>query len=352
MTPTLSLRSPVDLLAAVPYLLGFHPTDSVVLLGLNGSRVTFQARADLVTSPAGLADQLGGILARQGFQQALIVGYGPAARVDPVVRALRERLAEAGVATPEALRVTGGRYWSYTCARPECCPPDGNPYVADTTAVAAQATLAGMVALPSRDALRAQLAPVTGLAEVAMRQAGERADRRARALVDAALTEVPVSDPDPGEAAVRAASDRFEAAGRVAVDQALDAYRAGRPLDDDAAAWLGILLVHRPVRDYAWECIVDDHQPHLALWTDLTRRVELDLRAAPATLLAFTAWQAGEGAITTIALEVALGADPEYPLAALLARAIANGLDPGSWPSTRRQPLREHRRRRARHPRH
>ena len=34
--PTLSLRSPEDLIAIVPYLVGFDPADSLVVIGLKG----------------------------------------------------------------------------------------------------------------------------------------------------------------------------------------------------------------------------------------------------------------------------------------------------------------------------
>ena len=40
---------------------------------------------------------------------------------------------------------------------------------------------------------------------------------------------------------------------------------------------------------------------------------------APASLLAFTAWQCGEGALANVAIERALGADPAYSMALLLA---------------------------------
>jgi len=467
MTPMLALRNPADLIAAVPYLLGFHPTDSVVVLGLRAGRVIFQARADLVPAAAELAEQLTGLLARQGFGTALVVGYGTAEQVDPVVVPLRERLAAAGIGTPEALRVAAGRYWSYTCTVATCCPPDGNPYSPDTGTVAAEATLAGMVALPSRSALRARLAPVTGAARESMRRATEFAELRARELVEAALADARTavglltertpgptgvrsgesrhltvvdggSDPAApfeslatpgagrdwlaldrgsqptglhggpdqapgrardqvdthlvrtprqaaldgasdgalsadealpaegqelaaggdrdhsigpvlvdgeldrvGRAAIRAARWRFELAGRSAVDHAVKLHRAGQTLDDTDAAWLSVLLVHLPVRDYAWERIADDFGPHLTLWSDLTRRAEARLRAGPATLLAFTAWRAGEGATSTIALELALEADPRYPMAALLARAITAGVDPALWPARERsRPLR------------
>ncbi len=364
MTPTLSLRNPVDLLAAVPYLLGFHPSDSVVLLGLQEQRVTFQARADLSTPAGPLAAQLAELLARQGLRQVLLVGYGSAGPVGAVVDALLTELGRVGIEVPEALRATAGRYWSYTCRVPECCPPDGNPYAADTSTVAAEATVAGLVALPSREALRRQLAPVEGAARASMRRATERADRRSRQIVASALAEAAPAESgldwstaavdrlesgmralEQGEAAVRAARRRFTTAGRSALREALDVYRAGRTLSDDAAAWLSVLLLHLPVRDLAWEAITGDLRPHLALWTDLTRRAQRELRAAPAALLAFTAWRAGEGATSTIALEVALDADPEHPMARLLGRAISAGVDPHSWPRLSPPRLRQIRRR-------
>jgi hypothetical protein len=77
--------------------------------------------------------------------------------------------------------------------------------------------------------------------------------------------------------------------------------------------------------------VAADPTSHLALWTDLTRRAQPEVRAAPATLLAFTTWQAGEGAISTIALEVALAADPRYSAALLLNSVISEGTRPTEW---------------------
>ena len=56
---------------------------------------------------------------------------------------------------------------------------------------------------------------------------------------------------------------------------------------------------------------------------------------APASLLAFTAWQSGEGALANIAIDRALAADPGYSLAQLL-RDI---MDAGVPPSAARVPM-------------
>ena len=41
------VRSPGDLIDLIPYLLGFHPRSSLVLIGLHEGRVAATARADL-----------------------------------------------------------------------------------------------------------------------------------------------------------------------------------------------------------------------------------------------------------------------------------------------------------------
>src|SRR5215472_69399 len=43
----LRVRNPGDLIEAIPYLLGFHPRDSLVIVGLVGTRVSITARVDL-----------------------------------------------------------------------------------------------------------------------------------------------------------------------------------------------------------------------------------------------------------------------------------------------------------------
>ncbi|MCW2742588.1 MAG: uncharacterized protein JWR45_3010, partial [Blastococcus sp.] len=58
------------------------------------------------------------------------------------------------------------------------------------------------------------------------------------------------------------------------------------------------------------------------LWTELTRRAPAPLDAAPATLLAVTAWVRGDGALANVALERALASEPSYTFAALLRSAL------------------------------
>jgi hypothetical protein len=74
---------------------------------------------------------------------------------------------------------------------------------------------------------------------------------------------------------------------------------------------------------------------HTRLWTDLTRLAPPGYVAAPASLLAFVAWQQGDGALANLALDRALADDRRYSMARLLRRA----LDSGAPPSVARLPM-------------
>ena len=357
----LSVRSPADMVAAVPYLLGFHPADSVVVVAVRGRRVVFAARGDLPapgTDPGPAARHLAQVVARQDADAATVVGYGPAARVTGIVDAIGDALTATGLVVLDALRVTDGRWWSYLCAEPSCCPPEGTPYDPAASEVSAAAVFAGQVALPDRAALAAQVSPLDGPVRLAMRRATARARLRLAALTgspsaSSAGSQVggapadgsgpggqspvpadgPGSDgelPVPADGPASGAAPRaVRTAGTAAVRAAFRRQRRGERLDDDEVAWLSVLLVHVAVRDHAWSR-TDGRDEDISLWTDVLRRAEPDLIAAPGCLLAFAAWRSGHGALAAVALERVLSARPGYSLAVLLDEALRRGVAPSA----------------------
>ena len=76
--------------------------------------------------------------------------------------------------------------------------------------------------------------------------------------------------------------------------------------------------------------IVDTgHAPvHVRLWADLTRHAQPGYVVAPASLLAFTSWQNGNGALANLALDRALADTPGYSMAHLLRDTIDAGAPP------------------------
>jgi hypothetical protein len=326
--PPVKVGSPAEILAAVPYLLGFHPTRSLVVIGARPprDRVHVSFRYDLIDPPDSafareIAEHASSVLANQHVSVAIVVGYGPGAVVTPVAEEFRAQLGTAGVEVREMLRVEDSRYWSYLCQDPGCCPPDGVPFDVSVSPVAAQMTLAGNVILPDRAALERTIAPLGGAARVSMAQATIRAENRAAALVAQAAR----SGRKRGGILRPVIDD-----GLRAVGAAIGTYRRGGRIDsDDEFAWLGITLADLRVRDDAWARMEPEHrQSHQRLWTDLVRRAQPNYVPAPACLLAFVAWQSGDGALANVALARALEANPGYTMAQLLLEAVGGGLPP------------------------
>ena len=109
-------------LAVVPHLLGFHPSQSMVVVGLNPrrGRIVLGFRYDLPEPPDAaksreIAQHAARVLTQRRIKIAIAAGYGPGTLVTPVAEALRAALLGAGVTLRDLLRVQDGRYWSYAC---------------------------------------------------------------------------------------------------------------------------------------------------------------------------------------------------------------------------------------------
>jgi Domain of unknown function (DUF4192) len=107
-------------------------------------------------------------------------------------------------------------------------------------------------------------------------------------------------------------------------------YRAsGRYATDYQVAWITVALRDLRVRDDAWARMDPAHaDAHQRLWTDVTRRAQPGYVAGPASLLAFVAWQSGDGALANVALDRALADEPRYSMAQLLRQVITAGTPP------------------------
>jgi hypothetical protein len=318
--PLLRLRSAADILAAVPYLLGFHPADSLVVLGLRGVRLVFHARLDLPPTGAARQDlqamggELAGLFTTQRVGEVILVGFGPPGRADAPVKAVCDSMRDAGLGVVEALRADGGRFWSYR--RPQAgSPSSGTPYRVDDSVIAATATVAGCVAFADRETVVRSLDPPTGAALEAIRAAGERAAGRVAGLDSVQLR-------SRGRAVVRAALERYAGSGR---------------LGDDELAWLTVLMAASiPLRDWAWRRLDVDPiglEPYARMWTDVVRRCDPALVPAPAVLLAYTRWRQGDGVRASVAIDRALSADPGYVAARLLGEVLRRAIPPTSVPS-------------------
>ena len=126
--PIVRLRSPGEIVSAVPFLLGFAPESSVVVVAMRGRRMSLTCRADLddVVDPS-IASDIASAVGRGGATHALVIGYADTrASAAAGVGALSESLRDAGLAIQERLTVVDGRWFNEDCHDGRCCPREGS----------------------------------------------------------------------------------------------------------------------------------------------------------------------------------------------------------------------------------
>jgi hypothetical protein len=332
--PVLRVRSPGDLVDAVPFLLGFHPFESLVLVGLSAGRVVVTARVDLEelldsgqlgTTIAAIARGGASELVGLVFDECTLsdrIEVGETARL-PWSHLALEVAAEAerwGAPAGDVLLVGRTRWWSYFCAEALCCPDEGRPRNAGPSAVSAAATYAGLVALPDRASVAALLDPVP-------EQCAADLERR---LHDAECAAVRGILEGRGPRDLRSLKRALFAASRAA-----DSRGAGVTLDDERLIRFAVGLSGYPVRDAVWIAIDNARLDGRELWRELARRLPGRYAAPPLFLFGWASWRAGEGGIAGIAAERALESDPDYTAADLLLAALRQGLNPRQVPRLR-----------------
>lgn len=323
----LVLSNPTDVIATLPYLVGEPPDPGIVVLAVRGKGVHSAfcgdlSRLDIADNPLERAIAPVDMAASEGCTALLVVAYGPPERVTPYVDTLLSAAGKRALTVIDALRITDGRYWSYTCGEAVCCPVEGTVVNVDRSTVPANAVLYGIVPAPPFHAattgiarVRAVLEPVHGEERAAMDAATEEVESRVRQLLDQGMRG---AFTDRGLSAVRAAV-RAEREGKGTT---------GR----EELAWLGFYLTELRVRDEVWARITAEAAPvHQELWGRVARHLPQHQRAAPASLLAVAAWQQGDEPLAAAALDVALAADPAYSMALLMSRALAWGLPVERW---------------------
>ncbi|WP_410602215.1 DUF4192 domain-containing protein [Amycolatopsis sp. lyj-90] len=323
-TPTgrtkVDLKDPADLLAAIPYILGFHPENSVVVFGQQGPDRKQQGltlRVDL--PPPGLErDQALDLAARlaatahTGATVAVVGGGAPNPAGRPprrrFVRRLESSLAGYDIPLLHSLWVpsfTAGVRWG--CYREKTCGgilPDPRESV-----IAAVAIGDGRVIRESREELERLFE--AGSAETLAR----RADLLNR-----------LADPPWGD-------DAVVEGGLAEVNAALArSQRGDLTLTDDQAvrlAWAlslvevrGACLLTAAPADSPLARVAED------LWLRLARELPEPESAEALCLKAHAAYARGDLASAGIALARACEVDPDHNLARLLTAALDTMLAP------------------------
>jgi hypothetical protein len=320
----MKVSSPGDLLGLVPYLLGFRPSESLVLLLIGAGRVRLTARLDLprvqlppvdvsrgeLTPAAAVPALLGQfreLVEQTNADAMMLVGYSSRPEA---TRQLLELVAASlePLGLIDALYVDDARWWSVL--RPVGDGPgEGTPYDLDSHPMAAEAVYAGLTA------------------------AGGRAEIEARVTGPSAAELAPLER--LGHEAMVTLADLTRGQRQELMSAEVSAFVAApRRLDDAECARLAVLCYDLHVRDVAW--VAMDRATigqHLDLWGQVVARSVAPWELAPLCLFGMAAWISGDGATQNCCTERALGLDPSYTMAGLLDDINRRVLAPTHWDS-------------------
>jgi hypothetical protein len=166
----------------------------------------------------------------------------------------------------------------------------------------AQGVLDGRVTHPSREALRATIAPDAA----AVRQVEPHLDG-ARPLAAGELT--------------------------VLTRRHLE---EGTGFSGSELASVAVTVTSGERRDEAWVWLSRaDARRAVDLWADAVRRLPATHVAGPAAVLAFAAWLVGDGALAWCAVDRCRAAQPTHSLAGLVAQLLETATSPDTWESLR-----------------
>lgn len=301
----LTVRTPSDLLACVPLLLGFVPEESAVVISLPPGagphvRVDLGEPDDLPRLALSLVEPT----LRHGVRRVALVVFTALDRAPSIARLLGESFAEAGMEVVALVAADGSRSMTLTPGHED---ERSTPYDSLSHPFVAEAVLRGQVVLGSREELRDQLSPeVEAVARVAGLIAAEVGDGSRPAAVRRSVRWVT----------------------RCLAEHA----RAGSLPSDQEIASLVLSLESTPCRDAAWAWVQRaDARAHVEIWLRVIRSTPVEYAAAPAAVLAFHAWLAGDGALAWCAVEHSAATGRPCSLTDLVEDLLDRAAPPHLW---------------------
>jgi hypothetical protein len=313
------IGSPGDLIQLIPYLVGFTPQESLVVVVIQDDESRLTARADIadMTPPGAAEDLMDRIWRRYPDADAFLLAYTEDRTAGWELLRRCSAWLPAG-AVREAL-VVDGDTWQL---------PDGSQGVVVSGRIAAEAARHGLHRLESRADLEARFASAPRSVELS-RRVGEAEDML----------------PSAGEsAAIVARVGRLLRDNLPNDEPSLHDALTQSPVNLTAlgAIQLAILVRNPPATDLALLSITPENaRAHLQLWRSVVNQVPNFGAEYPLFVAGMAAWVAGDGAVASIALErleaattttVNLGqTDPQDMLRDLIDKVVP----PSTWTEKR-----------------
>lgn len=335
------LRGPGELIAFLPYEIGFDPLDSLVVVGLTQGAIDVVARLDLDSEVAMApgVERIGAAFHRAQVGEAMVCAFLNTAsaveRTGPPAALLERvgaRLSTRDIDAQHLLLITGGFWCAHRCGCGYCptCPTEvPRP---DRVDAVFSSVLRGVAPMASRQtlgqtlqcrhpALAQEIDLATGRTRAMSRQRLSEA-LRAILLQDTAVHEMQATDLAAIGSALRNLSLRDEVFGWVTPNA---------PQPNPVLTGDSLVIGSTPLLPARSTVDVEQDWGAAAVRARLVRWVQClpdALRAPVLTLVAGSAWSEGSGAMASVAIDEALRIDPEYRLAQLLRHVVEQGVRP------------------------
>ena len=302
-----TVTTPNDLLAAVPFLIGYQPSDSIVLISLKDESITMAIRIDF---PDSISEREASALVEKfrGSDGALLLSYIPDACLDAesVIRPLIEALDFATVPLRESIIIVGNRWRSLICGDSDCCPIEGSLLPELSNSRIAVEEIAQGKLMPFKNLIEMAKSLDSEIDEVILEMMGR---------IEAIDYE---NDPVPAQRD-----------GANAILDFLHDFEVDRICrDKKLVAKVLVRLKDLQVRDFALGSMTSESDLYFDAWKWLLKKAPEGFIAAPATLFAVASYERGDGAMANLALEKAESDQPNYSMVNLLRQLFRSGKPP------------------------
>ena len=318
----IQIDGPANLLATVPYLLGFNPEKSLVIVAVKGQhdQVVVSMTLDLPDKiddlDANFMNNLKETLKRSGADGLVAIFYvetNPQKLQSISDLLMTEISSEFHVR--DILWVCDYKWASYLCSDQSCCPQEGRELEIDKPSMAqTELVLAGRSVAPKKSDLKDFLESTTVNQEL-IPYLSQFARQKAKAEHSKTLE--------------KWESTQFKF---------LTSKKAIQDLDLKLSARLLFGLTDIPIRDallaHHIELAQINEDPNQYLfqlaqnWAQVAKISPNTFRSPICTCIAVFMWQAGEGILARSAIEFALAQDPQFHLAKLINNALDSGMPP------------------------
>jgi hypothetical protein len=323
--PAPVLRSPHHLLAAIPFLLGFRPDASVVVVWIHSGAIALTQRVDWPSQIAGSeldswSESVVHAARHVNAQGAVLLGYPSrqaqaesAANAQPLL-ALCRSMAAHHCEVLDAMVVTEDGW--------QPIDPESGDHAGEVLPFDLQVT-----AEVSDDFMFSGWSFAESREEVCAEFSGAQ---QSPAITIDELEQLAVSAQALDGAALEQWRDEV-------IQRLLQGLEAGMLADFGSDLAIGLQDIR--VRDSVLWHLAHDLDPATGLLAlrALVRNLPAGYRAPAATVASICAWLVGDGVRASAALELAIHDAPDYGLAMLVSTALMNGLPPRTWQETMEQ---------------